>query len=169
MEVDPSKVDKVVNWLVPQNLNNVKSCLGLCAYYRKFIPDFSLVAKPLTMLSEKDVGFAWQEPQQAAFDHLKMLLTKVPVLAYPRSGCPYMLDMDASDVGLGGVLSQVQDGEERVIAYASRTLNRVQHNYCVTHRELLAIVTFVRCFHHYLYGTPFLVRTDHAALYWLLQ
>ena len=97
-----------------------------------------------------------------------MLLTTAPVLAYPRAGCPYVLDMDASDVGLGGVLNQVQDGEERVIAYTSKTLNRAQHNYCVTRRELLAIVTFVRYSHHYLYRAHFLVRTDHAALYWLL-
>ena len=71
-------------------------------------------------------SFTWQEPQQEAFEHLKMLLITAPVLAYPRAGCPYVLDMDASDVGLEGVLSQVQDGEDRVIPYASKTLNRAQ-------------------------------------------
>ena len=169
VEVDPEKVEKVVNWPVPQNLMDVRSFLGLCAYYRRFIPDFSLVAKPLTMLSEKDVIFEWTGSQQVAFEQLKKLLTRTPILAYPKDGCPYILDTDASNVGLGGVLSQVQDGEERVIAYASKTLNRAQRNYCVTRRELLAIVTFVKQFHHYLYEAPFLVRTDHAALYWLLR
>ena len=169
VEVDPSKVARVKDWPEPGNLTQVKSFLGLCAYYRRFIPDFSKVAKPLTMLSEKDVGFSWQEPQQEAFDLLKRLLTSAPVLAYPKEGCPYVLDTDASDVGIGAVLSQVQHGEERVIAYASKTLDRAQRNYCVTRRELLAIVYFVRYFHHYLYGAPFLVRTDHAALYWLLR
>ena len=169
VEVDPKKVDKVKEWPVPENLTQVRSFLGLCAYYRRFIPDFSKVAKPLTMLSEKDVSFSWQEPQQKAFEHLKRLLTSTPVLAYPKEGCPYILDTDASNVGIGAVLSQVQNGEERVIAYASKTLNRAQRNYCVTRRELLAIVEFVRYFHHYLYGAPFLVRTDHAALYWLLR
>ena len=121
------------------------------------------------MLSEKDVIFEWTGDQQVAFEQLKKLLTRTPILAYPKDGCPYILDTDASNVGLGGVLSQVQDAEERVIAYASKTLNRAQRNYCVTCRELLAIVTFVKQFHHYLYGAPFLVRTGHAALYWLLR
>ena len=167
--MDPEKVEKVVNWPVPQNLMDVRSFLGLCAYYCRFILDFSLVANPLTILSEKDVSLEWISPQQVAFEQLKKLLTRTPILAYPKDGCPHILDTDASNVGLGGVLRQVQDVEERVIAYASKTLSRAQRNYCVTHRELLAIVTFVKQFHHYLYGAPFLVQTHHAALYWLLR
>ena len=137
--MDPEKVEKVVNWPVPQNLTDVLSFLGLCAYYCRFIPDFSLVAKPLTMLLEKDVIFEWTSFQQVAFEQLKKLLTRTPILAYPKDGCPYILDTDASNVGLGGVLSQVEDGEERVITYASKPLN-AQKNYCVTRWELLAIV-----------------------------
>lgn len=78
-----------------------------------------------------------------------------------------MLDTDASDLGLGGVLSQLQDGVEKVICYGSKSLSRSQRNYCTTKKELLAVVTFVKQFHHYLYGHHFIVRTDHASLTWL--
>jgi len=169
VEVDPGKVNKVADWPVPQNLTQLRAFLGLCSYYRRFIQNFSDVAKPLYTLMEKNQDFEWLDWQQEAFDTLKKLLTQAPILGYPREDCPWILDTDASNFGIGAVLSQIQDGEERVIAYASKVLNRSQRNYCVTRRELLAIVTFVKQFHHYLFGTPFLVRTDHAALYWLLR
>jgi len=169
VEVDPGKVNKVLSWPVPKNLTQVRSFVGLCAYYRRFIPNFSTLAKPLFSLTEKSQEFKWGEPQAKSFSALKIALTQAPILAYPKTGAQYILDTDASNVGIGAVLSQVQDGEERVIAYASKTLHQAQRNYCVTRREALAIVTFVKHFHHYLCGTQFLVRTDHAALYWLLR
>src|SRR3989441_7543559 len=85
----------------------------------------------------------------------------------PMDSGEYRLDPDASNTAIGAVLSQVQDGEERVIAYASRTLSRPEKNYCVTRRELLAIVYFVKQFRSYLLGREFLIRTDHSALRWL--
>jgi len=169
VEVDPGKVRKVLEWVQPQALTQVRSFIGLCAYYRRFIPDFSTLAKPLFGLMEKGAEFRWGESQERAFRALKEALTKAPVLAYPKPDIPYILDTDASNFGIGAVLSQVQDDEERVIAFASKTLNRAQRNYCVTRREALAIITFIKQFHHYLYGAEFLVRTDHAALYWLLR
>ncbi|UYV69000.1 K02A2.6-like, partial [Cordylochernes scorpioides] len=92
-----------------------------------------------------------------------------PVLVYPQPGMRFVLDTDASNSGIGAVLSQVQDGEERVIEYYSKILTKPERNYCATRRELLAIVRSVEHFHRYLYGQDFLVRTDHAALTWLLQ
>lgn len=81
----------------------------------------------------------------------------------------FILETDASSVGIGAVLSQEQNGEERVLAYASRTLSKSEQNYCVTRRELLAVVHFVKHFNHYLYGQTFTIRTDHASLKWLLN
>ena len=167
--VDGSKIDKVKEWPTPRNLTEVRSFVGLCAYYRRFVPDFSTITKPLFDLTKKDQEFVWGEDQQKAMETMKKLLTSAPILGYPRPDAPFVLDCDASNVGIGAVLSQVQDGEERVIAYASKTLSKAERNYCVTRRELLAIVTFVKQYHHYLYGGRFLVRTDHAALYWLLR
>ncbi len=104
-----------------------------------------------------------------AFEALKQRLTTAPVLAFPNERDKFILDTDASNVGIGAVLSQLQDGHERVIAYGSRVLSQTERNYCVTMRELLAVVVFVEMFHHYLVGSQFLLRTDHAAIYWLFR
>jgi transposase InsO family protein len=125
------------------------------------------VCKLLYYLTEKGVPFHWGPEQEEAFNTMKKRLTAAPILAYPNEQDSFVLDTDASNTGIGAVLSQVQDGQERVIAYASRVLTKAERNYCVTRRELLAIVVFVRQFHHYLVGRRFLLRTDHAALYWL--
>ena len=167
--VDPAKVEKVVNWPAPRTVSQLRSFLGLCTYYQNFIKDYSTVAKPLFQLTEKDQSWEWTSWHQHAFDELKKLLSTAPVLGYPRPEGLWILDTDASDVGLGAVLSQVQDGVERVIAFGSRTLRKPERNYCVTRRELLAIVSFVSYFRYYLIGTKFLCRTDHAALIWLLR
>ena len=90
-----------------------------------------------------------------------------PLLALPTDEDPYILDTDASHHAIGTVLSQVQAGEERVIAYASRTYSKAEINYCTTRQELLAVVHFVKQFKHYQLGREFVIRTDHAALAWL--
>ncbi|CAG2247528.1 unnamed protein product [Mytilus edulis] len=102
-----------------------------------------------------------------AFEKLKQKLISSPILAYPNMEGKFVLDTDACDNGIGAVLSQIQNGEEKVIAYASKTLNNAQRKYCTTYKELLAIVSFVKHFRHYLWGRPFKVRTDHASLIWL--
>ena len=107
---------------------------------RRFIPDFSTIAKPLYKLTEVKAEFVWTEQCQLAFDSLKGLLTSGRVLAYPTREGKFVLDTDASDHGIGAVLSQFQDGVEKPIAFASRTLSKSERNYCVTRRELLAIV-----------------------------
>ena len=106
---------------------------------------------------------------QQAFQELKKRLVSAPILGYPLPDAPFILDTDASNHAIGAVLSQIQDGQERVIAYYSQTLSRSQKQYCVTRRELLAVVKAVQHFHHYLYGRHFTVRSDHAALKWLLS
>ena len=100
-------------------------------------------------------------------DVLKTKLTSAPILSYPRDNDSFILDCDACDFGIGGVLSQVHDGSEKVIAYGSKTLSKAEGRYCVTRKELLAIINFVRNYKHYLLGRPFLIRTDHQPLKWL--
>ena len=100
----------------------------------------------------------------SAFEILKCRLVESPVLAHPDFTKPFIIDSDASDQAIGAVLSQNIDGHERVIAYASRRLTRSERRYCVTRKELLALVHFVKYFRHYLYGKRFTVRTDHGSL-----
>ena len=141
---DPGKVEQVRTWPVPESSMEVKSFLGLASYYCRFIPAFSTVAQPLYKLTEAKTEFVWTGQCQQAFDSLKGLLTSARVLAYPTREGKFVLDTDASDHGIGVVLSQLQDGVERPIAFASRTLSKSERNYCVTHHELLAIVEFVK-------------------------
>ena len=150
-------------------VKEVRSFLGLASYYRRFVRGFAEVAAPLHALTEKAREFKWTEACEGAFEELKSRLMTAPVLSYPLPGCDYILDTDASGDGIGAVLSQVQHGEERVIAYASRKLSRAERNYCVTRRELLAVVVYLKQFRQYLYGRKVLLRSDHAALKWLLN
>ena len=169
VETNPDTVEKIKNFPVPHNLRQVRRFIGLASYYRKFIKDFAAIAQPLHLLMKKDVRFRWSEECDQAFQHLKTCLTTAPVLAYPQPTGDYVLDTDASAYGIGAVLHQVQDGEEKVIAYASKALSHAEQQYCTTRRELLAIVAFLKHFRHYLYGRKVLVRTDHGSLQWLIN
>ena len=145
------------------------SYLGLCSYYRQYIESVSHIAAPLTRLTKRNVKYIWDECCQIAFETLEEKLSSSPILAYQKPGLKYILDTNASDVGIGAVLSQVQDGKERVIAYASKKLNAQQQRYSVTRRELLAVITFMNYFRHFLLGQKFLLRTDHGSLRWIFE
>jgi hypothetical protein len=123
----------------------------------------------LYKLTEQVNAFVWDDDCEFAFQTLKQKLCEAPILAYPNCHDTFVLDTDASAYGIGGVLAQIQQGEEKVIAYGSTTLAKGEMNYCVTRRELLAVVNFVKQFKHYLYGKEFKVRSDHSALKWLLS
>lgn len=123
-------------------------------------------------LTEKGADFKWTSDCQSAFDTLKLRLTNAPILGHPDFNHPFILDTDASNVSKGTVLSQNIDGTERVVAYASRTLTKCERRYCyycVTRKELLAVVNFVKHFRHYVCEKEFVVRTDHSSLKWLFQ
>jgi len=109
--------------------------LGLCTYYRRFNSGFADIAKPLSKLTEEKGTFEWATEAETAFQALKDALCTAPVLGYPRPGEKFIVDTDASNVGIGDVLSQVQEGGERVVAYFSKTLSKAERNYCVTRRE----------------------------------
>ena len=167
IETDKKKIEAVMNWPVPSKLREVRGFLGLCGYYRRFVDKFSEIAAPLHALQKKGTPFVWSEDCQKAFQTLKEKLTEAPILTLPCDQGMFILDTDASNHGIGAVLSQVQDGEERVVSYASRLYSNAEHRYCVTRKELLAVVFFVKYFRQYLLGRHFLLRTDHAALKWL--
>ena len=118
-------------------------------------------------LQRKTVKFEWTDECSKAFDTLKTALTTAPILGYPTPNSKFVLDTDASDKATGAVLSQIQNGQEIVIAYHSKSLNKHEQNYCVTRKELLAVIHALNTFHHYLYGQPVLLRTDNAAVSWM--
>ena len=149
----------------PQNVDNVRSFLGLCGYYRSFIKGFATLASPLTKLLKKEVPFHWNTAQEASFQNLKHALTNAPVLAFPNYEDPFVLYTDASGLGLGAVLMQPDAcGKNRAIAFASRTLNPAESNYSVTHQETLAVVWALKKFRDIIHGYPITVYTDHAAV-----
>ena len=163
-----NKVEAVLSWPVPTNTTQVEAFLGFINYHREFIPKMAEMAEGLYRLTGK-AEFCWGPDQQRAFKSLKEAMVVAPVLAYPNSDDPFLLDTDASDKALGAELSQCQNGVERVIGYASFSLTPCQRRYCTTRKELLAVVRGTRHFRHYVYGRKFTVRTDHQSLTWLLR
>ena len=167
--VSSEKISAVSDWPVPEIVTDVRSFLGTASYYRRFVKDFATIAAPLHSLTHQGKKFLWTADCQRAFDRLKEALCTTPVLKFPKPEAPFVLDTDASLTGIGAVLSQVIDGREYVLGYASRSLSKTERNYCTTRRELLAVKHFVQHFRPYLYGRAFTIRTDHASLTWLLN
>lgn len=164
---DPKKIRSVQDFPRPRNTKNIKQFLGLAGYYRRFIPNFSKTARPLTELLKKDTPFTWADTQEQAFSHLRDALISEPVLQYPDLTKPFVVTTDASDYAVGGILSQGTIGKDRPIAYTSRLLNAAERNYSTIEKELLAIVYSVNHFRSYLYGHKFTLVTDHKPLVWL--
>ena len=150
---DPSKTDAVSKWPTPLSKKEVQLFVELANYYRRFVRIFVSTSKPLHRLMEKNVPFNWTMHCQNAFDELHKCLVSTSVLAYPDKNKRFILDTDVSDTGIGAVLSQISDeGSECVIAYAIRSLSRPEQRYCVTRKELLAVISFVQHFLQYLLG-----------------
>ena len=166
---DPINVAKILQWKEPQNVTEVKQFLGCCSYYRKFIRGYSKVAKPLFDLTKNTSSLLWNDVCQKAFNSLKGSLSGPDLMSLRRDHGKFYVNVDACDHAIRGVISQIQDGKERVIAYASRTLNKSERNYCVTDKELLGIRYFLEYFRHYLLGRDFVFRSDHEALKFLFS
>ena len=148
----------------PSNVKELRSYLGCFGYYRKFISNFSQIAEPLYSLLKKGTKFNWSTKQQKAFDTLKTRLATAPVLALPVDDAQIVVDCDASDTGVGAVLSMILNGEEKPICYASRTYSQQETNWCITRREMLAMIYALKQFRQYCLGRNIIVRTDHAPL-----
>ena len=170
VRTDPSKLQAILEFPVPDNVKALRSFLGLASCYRRFIPQFSKTAGPLFNLTKKNSLFAWTSLCQETFDKLRKLLTSAPVLVYPEFRVPFILETDASIAGLGAVLAQKQaDGLVQPIAYASRTLQDHEKRYRITELEGLGVVWAVKHFQPYLYGHHCDIYTDHEALKSLLN
>ncbi|KAL5516762.1 hypothetical protein EMCRGX_G002170 [Ephydatia muelleri] len=167
IKTDLAKIACVANWPVPETTAELKRFLGFASYYRRFVRNFAQVTCPLNALTQQGAQWLWSEGFNNAFFELKKRLVSSPILALPDFSLDFVLDTDASGDGLGAVLSQVSNGEERVLAYASRALSRTERKYCATRREMLALVWAARHFRPYLYGKKFTLRTDHNSLKWL--
>ena len=167
LQVDPEKIAAVKKFPIPTSQTEVKSFLGLCSYYRRYVENFAEIARPLHKLTECSPSFSWTTEAQTAFETLQARLLTTPILAFPSMKEPFILYTDASLTAMGAVLAQVQNGKERAICYASKAFSKAQTRYSATKRELLAIVHFTRHFRHYLLGRKFTIVTDHRALQWL--
>ena len=162
---NPEKVQKILDWKLPDTQKQIKQFLGLAGYYRRFIKDYSKITKPMTKFLKKnekvDIN---DENYKAAFLKLKQIITSDQILAYPDFELPFILTTDASNYALGAVLSQIQNKIERPIAFASRTLNKCETNYSTIEKEALAIIWAVNKYKPYLFGQKFTLLTDHKPL-----
>ncbi|GKD94593.1 putative reverse transcriptase domain-containing protein [Tanacetum coccineum] len=160
IHVDPSKIEAVKNWEASRNPSKVCSILGLARYYRRFIENFSKIAKSLTILTQKCKTFDWGEEQERAFQTLRDKLCNALVLAVLDELEDFVVYCDASGLGLGCVLMQ----RGKVIAYASRQLKIHEKNYTTHDLELGVVVFALKIWRHYLYGTKSVIYTDHKSL-----
>ena len=163
------KVDAITTWPQPQTKRQVRTFLGLVGYYRQFIPNFASLAAPLHELTSKSASnrVKWTEQTQRAFNALKKALCSETVLHTPDFGKRFVLQTDASEVGLGAVLSQVHDGSEYPITFVSRKLLPHEKNYATIEKECLAVKWAIGKLRYHLLGREFTLVTDHAPLKWM--
>jgi hypothetical protein len=174
IETDPAKTEAVKNWSVPTDLASLRTFLGFASYYRKFVPNYARLVKPLNDMLKTDgnkstkvdhASWNWTEECQQAFEGVIEKLTSPPILSYPNFDEPFYVNTDASHDGLGATLSQLREGKECVIAYASRALRKSECNYPAHKLEFLCLKwAITEKFHEYLYGNNFTVRTDNNPL-----
>ena len=165
LKPDPSKLEAIQNYPIPNNVTELRSVMGLFSNYRRFVKDFSTIAAPLHKLLNKGEKYQWNAECQRAFEILRSKLTEPPILSYPDFSKPFVLYTDAATSnGVGAVLAQEIDGKETVIGYASRSFKKNEKNYPEIEAELLAIVWAIKYFRPYLYGRKFVIITDHNPL-----
>ena len=169
-QVETAKVQAIWEFCVPRTKKEVRSFLGFTGYYRKFIPNYSSVASPLTDLTRKSMPnqVVWTPECAVAFEKLKFLLCSAPVLQAPNFEKQFILQTDASERGVGAVLNQLDgSGADHPVAYFSRKLLPREEKYSTVEKECLAIKLGIQAFRIYLLGRPFTVQMDHRALQWL--
>ena len=169
LRLNPDKVKVISEAQRPCTKKQVRSFLGLIGFYRKFVPNFAAIACPLTDLTKKGQPqkVAWGESQEKAFLALKKALCSSPILKLPEVDKEFVLQTDASDIGIGAVLLQEEDGAKKPVAYASRKLKKAELSYATIEKECLAIVWAILKFSRFLYGQQFVLETDHQPLLYL--
>ena len=168
IEIDKAKIELISKLPSPTNVKIVRQFLGHTGFYRRFIKDFSKIAKPLYKLLEKDAKFIWDEDCQKSFEELKAYLTTAPIVRAPNWELPFEVMCDARDLAIGAVLGQREEGKPYVVYHASKTLNEAQRNYTTTKKELMAVVYAMDKFCAYLIGSDIFIFMDHSALKYLL-
>ena len=168
IEVDKAKIEMISKLPSPTNVKTVRQFLGHAGFYKRFIKDFSKIVKPLYKLLEKDAKFVWEEDCQRSFEELKAYLTTAPIVRAPNWWLPFEVMCDASDLAIGVVLGQREEGKPYVVYYESKTLNEAQRNYTTTEKELLEMVYALDKFLAYLVRSDIIIFTDHSALKYLL-
>lgn len=167
---NPAKIKAIKAYPIPKTTKEIKGFLGLLGYYRKFIPDFAKLTKPLTLCLKKNSKIDVNNTEyKKCFETCRNILLDEPILQFPDFSRPFNLTTDASNVALGAVLSQGPIGNDKPVAYASRTLNNHEQNYSTIEKELLAIVWATKYFRPYLYGRKFKIITDHRPLQWIFS
>lgn len=168
IEVDSEKVSSIQNIPPPKNIKQLQSFLQTCSWYRKFIPNFSELSRPLSNLTKKNTPWTWTSEAQTAFNTLKKCLVTPPILKQADFTQPFTVRTDASNYALGAVLLQGQGQDERPIEYASRLLKSAERNYSTTEREALAVVWALNKFRGYVDGQEITIASDHQPLKWLM-
>ena len=172
VEMQKEKVERVLNWLVPQNIKKVQKFLDFANYYRRFIKDFTRIAAPLHVLVRKEQKWKWEGEQEEAFERLKVVFTTEPVLAIPDINREMRVEADASDYITGGVLStKYEDGKWRPVVFISKSLNTTEQNYKIHDKEMLAVIRCLEAWRHYLEGAKleFEIWTDHKNLQYFMM
>ena len=168
IRMDPERLRAINNYPIPRTLTEVRSFLGLAGYHRQFVKDWSHIAEPLTRLTKKDVVFNWGKEQNEAFNTLKGIMMKEPLLMHFDHERETQLKTDASGYACGGILEQKVDGKFHPIEYVSRKMNDTEfYTYCISEKECLAIHFSIIKLDCYLNGIHFTVISDHQALSWL--
>lgn len=173
LRTDPEKVEAILNYPTPTCRKDLKRFLGTATWYRRFVPNFSTIAGPLNKLTSNKKGtppFKWTPEADVSFLKLKECLVSAPVLTCPDYDQPFEVHTDASNYGVGAMLTQTREGKEHPIAYMSRSLTSAERNYSITERETLAVIAALEHWRCYLEnGKTFTVYTDHSALKWFLS
>ena len=168
ISTDPMKVSAIRDMAPPKNVKQVQTFLQTCSWYRRFVPEFAAISRPLSDLTKKNATWQWQDQQRQAFNELKQRLIEAPILRQADESRPFTIKTDASGYALGAVLVQGEGPEEHPVEYASRLLTPPERNYSTTEREALAVVWAVNKFRGYIEGSTTTISTDHQALKWLM-
>ena len=168
LEVDQAKVSIIKTLLPLTTVKGIRSFLGHAGFYRRFIRDFSKIARPLCKLLEKDTKFNFDANCQSSFEEIKSILVEAPIMAKPDWNSEFEIMCDVNDYAMGVVLGQKAEKMFRAIYYASKTFNEAQENYSTTEKEMLAMVFSCEKFRPYILGSHVIIHTHHATIKYLM-
>ena len=170
IKMNQNKLNVIRNWPIPKNTKQLSGFLGMTGYYRRYVEQFATITASLNALLKKDAPWYFGLEQIQQFNFLKDKLLSEPILRQPDLLRKFYVHCDASGLGLGAILAQIDNNDnEYVCEYASRTLKGSELHYSITEKECLAVIWAIKIFRHFLYGTQFTVVTDHKALLWLIN